>query len=333
MKILIYKGDYDLVKKSGVGQAIIHQEKALRLNNIDYTTDENDEYDVVHINTIMSKSKKFAKKAKAKGKKVIYYGHSTMEDFRDSFRGANLVSKFFKKWIISCYNLGDIIITPTIYSKNILEGYNIDKRIYSLSNGIDLDKFKGSKDSRKKFREKYNLNEDDKVIISVGHLIKRKGIDDFIKIAKMLPDYKFIWFGYTNPKLLTHEIKKSIKNRPDNVIMAGFVDQHELVDCYIGSDLFLFMTHEETEGIVLLEAFASKIQVLIRDIKIYEDMFTDGINLYKAKTNEEFANTINEILKGNKKTTINKAYEYVQQRSIENIGKKLNNIYKRLCIN
>ena len=34
MKILIYKGDYDLVKQSGVGQAIEHQEKALKLNNM-----------------------------------------------------------------------------------------------------------------------------------------------------------------------------------------------------------------------------------------------------------------------------------------------------------
>lgn len=57
MKILIYKGDYDLVKQSGVGQAIEHQEKALKLNNIDYTTDETDDYDIVHINTIMPKSK------------------------------------------------------------------------------------------------------------------------------------------------------------------------------------------------------------------------------------------------------------------------------------
>ena len=92
MKILIYKGDYDLVKQSGVGQAIEHQEKALKLNNIAYTTDENDDYDIVHINTIMPKSKSFGRKAKKQGKKVIYYGHSTMEDFRNSFRGANLLS-------------------------------------------------------------------------------------------------------------------------------------------------------------------------------------------------------------------------------------------------
>lgn len=211
MKILIYKGDYDLVKQSGVGQAIEHQEKALKLNNIDYTTDETDDYDIVHINTIMPKSKKFGLKAKKQGKKVIYYGHSTMEDFRNSFRGANLLSRLFKKWIISCYNIGDIIITPSQYSKNILEGYGINKKIYSLSNGIDLDKFKGDKDSRKRFRDKYNLKDDDKVIISVGHLMKRKGLDDFLEVARKLPQYKFIWFGHTNPKLLTTNIKKAIK--------------------------------------------------------------------------------------------------------------------------
>ena len=329
MKILIYKGDYDLVKQSGVGQAIEHQEKALKLNNIDYTTDENDDYDIVHINTIMPKSKRFAKKAKKQGKKVIYYGHSTMEDFRNSFRGANLLSRLFKKWIISCYNLGDIIITPSNYSKNILEGYGINKKIYSLSNGIDLDKFKANENSRRRFRDKYKLRDDDKVIISVGHLIKRKGLDDFIEVARKLPNYKFIWFGYTNPKLLTSQIKKAIKNKPDNVIMAGYVSQQELVDCYHGSDLFLFMTREETEGIVLLEAFASKIRVLVRDIKIYEDMFTDGKELIKAKTNDEFASKINEII-NNQNSTLEEAYRYVKQRSVKRVGEKLKNIYSSL---
>lgn len=27
---------------------------------------------------------------------------------------------------------------------------------------------------------------------------KRKGIDDFVKVAEMMPDVRFIWFGETN---------------------------------------------------------------------------------------------------------------------------------------
>ena len=48
----------------------------------------------------------------SEGKKVIYYGHSTMEDFMNSFRGSNLVAPLFKKWLQVCYRQGDIICNP-----------------------------------------------------------------------------------------------------------------------------------------------------------------------------------------------------------------------------
>lgn len=151
MKILIYKGDYDLVKQSGVGQAIEHQEKALKLNNIDYTTDETDDYDIVHINTIMPKSKKFGRTAKKQGKKVIYYGHSTMEDFRNSFRGANLLSRLFKKWIISCYNIGDIIITPSQYSKTYLKDMELIRKFTAYRMVLTLINLRATKIAERDF--------------------------------------------------------------------------------------------------------------------------------------------------------------------------------------
>ena len=36
-------------------------------------------------------------KVKQSKKKVIYYGHSTMEDFKNSFIGSNLAAPIFKK--------------------------------------------------------------------------------------------------------------------------------------------------------------------------------------------------------------------------------------------
>ena len=53
MKVKLYFGQEDAIKKSGIGRAFIHQKKALELNNIAYTTDKNDlNYDILHINTI-----------------------------------------------------------------------------------------------------------------------------------------------------------------------------------------------------------------------------------------------------------------------------------------
>ena len=52
MKVLLHSDKMKQIEKSGVGRAIKHQMKALELNNVEYTLDVNDDYDIIHINTI-----------------------------------------------------------------------------------------------------------------------------------------------------------------------------------------------------------------------------------------------------------------------------------------
>ncbi|MDU1879277.1 MAG: glycosyl transferase family 1, partial [Finegoldia magna] len=70
-------------------------------------------------------------------------------------------------------------------------------------------------------------------------------------------------------------------------------------------------------------------KVLVRDIKIYEDMFTDGKELIKAKTNDEFVSKILKII-NNQNSTVEEAFRYVRERSVRRIGEKLKNIYSTL---
>lgn len=330
MKILLYTGLLKLVEKSGIGRAIHHQQKALEESSISYTTNIKDSYDVVQLNTIFPDSVFVAIFSKIRRKKVVYYGHSTMEDFKNSFKGSNLVAPLFKRWIMFCYRLGDVIITPTEYSKKLLKGYGIKKPIFALSNGVDLSYFSPSTEGAKRFREKYSLSDDQKVVISVGHYIERKGISDFIKLAKLMPEVIFIWFGYTNPNLIPRSICKAINTAPKNVIFPGYVCRDELRDAYSGSDLFLFLTHEETEGIVLLEALAMKIPILIRDISIYREQFSDGKELYKGNTLDEFKDKIIKILTGVLPSLQHSGYKVVKQKDIGIIGTQLQVIYEGL---
>lgn len=329
MRVLIYYGDMKIVEKSGVGMAVVHQMKALEKAGVDHTTDASSHYDIVHINTTFPKSYLFSKKSKRRGKKVIYYGHSTMEDFKNSFVGSNLVAPLFKWWITKCYNSGDVIITPTEYSKSILETYDIKRPIYAVSNGIDLDFFRADPAYRKRFREKYGIGEEEKVVVSVGHFIERKGLDQFVEVAKALPEYQFYWFGYTAPALLTKKIKDALDTKLPNLHFPGYIEQEELRDAYVGSDLFLFMTREETEGIVLLEALGCKVPILVRDITIY-DSIPDGKVVYKAKTVPEFVEKTRGILEGELPSLTDAAYAFVKERSIERVGERLKEIYKDL---
>lgn len=330
MKILLHSDKQKSIEKSGVGRAIKHQMQALSLNNIEYTTNPKDDFDIIHINTIFPESYLMGVMAKKKGKKVVFHAHSTEEDFRNSFILSNQVAPVFKTWLKKCYSSADIVITPTPYSKRLLDNYDLGKEVVAISNGIELDYYKQDSEAKDRFRKKYGFKKDDKVIISVGLYIERKGITDFVELAKLLPEYKFVWFGYTNLNTVPPKIREAVETKLDNLYFPGYVSRDELKDAYLGSDLFLFLTHEETEGIVLLEAMAAKVPTLIRDIPIYEGWFNDGVNVYKATNNDEFKEKIVGILENKLPSTVEEGYKVAKERDIKNIGKELIKVYKKL---
>ena len=331
MKICIYGGSEKIVEKSGVGSAIRHQEIMLRDAGCDVVKHIDAETEVVHLNTVFPDSVIEALIAKISKKTVIYYGHSTMEDFRYSFKGSNLLAPMFRIWIKFCYNMGDVILTPTEYSRRLLIGYGIKKPVIALSNGIDIRQYVPNIEKRKIFRQKYHLPEDKKVIISVGHYIERKGILEFIEMAKKMPEVQFLWFGYTNPKLIPAKVQKAMENAPVNVWFPGYVTPEELMYAYQGSDLFCFMSHEETEGIVVLEAMACEIPVLVRDIPVYEDWLEDGVNVYKAVYTDEFIDIAEKILNGNLPDLSKQGREVARERSLLVIADKMKEIYQKYC--
>lgn len=328
MKVLLYTGSLKLVDKSGIGQAIKHQKKALELLRIPHTSNSKENYDIVHLNTIFPNTLWMAWLAKSRGKKIIYYAHSTMEDFRNSFIGSNLFAPLFKRWITFCYNHGDIIITPTDYSKNILRTYAIKPPIYTLTNGIDTAYFKRTEEGRQRFRKKYHINREEKVILSVGHYMERKGILDFVKLAKKMPCYQFYWFGYTNLRMVPTTVKRAIACKLPNLHFPGYITREELRDAYAGSDLFLFLTHEETEGIVLLEALAAKIPLLIRDIPIYQHWLQHEDSVYKGRRIEDFEQISKAIIEQRLPNLTIKGFQLALERDIKVMSDKLVELYQ-----
>ncbi|MGN6712391.1 glycosyltransferase family 4 protein [Anaerocolumna jejuensis] len=330
MKIWLYNGCMKLLSKSGIGKAYEHQKSALEQKGIEYTSKFSRNFNIVQLNTIFPDSVLVALLAKLMRKRVIYYAHSTMEDFKNSFKGSNLLAGIFKKWIEFCYNLGDLIITPTEYSKQLLEEYAVSKKIIFLTNGIDLDFYQRDAESKATFREKYHFSKDDKIIISAGHYIERKGIEDFAELAARMPEYQFVWFGYTNLKLVPDKIRGIVETKLPNLHFPGYITSEELREAYSGSDLFLFLTHEETEGIVLLEALAMKIPLLIRDIPIYRNWLMDRKQVYKGTELAEFESLIHQIVQGQALSLAEEGYTVAKERSISNVGNVLLGIYIKL---
>lgn len=327
MKVLLYTEGLKTISKSGLGKAIKHQMKALEDNKIDYTTSLKDDFDVLHINFYGPKSYLFAKKAKKKGKTIVYHAHSTEEDFRNSFLFSNLVAPLFKKWLIKCYSLGDHLITPTEYSKRLLENYNIGRPIHAISNGVETKFFEKNEKAGLDFRKTYGYSKKDKVIVGIGLYIERKGILDFVELAKRLPDYKFIWFGYSPLWASPRKIKKAVTTKLPNLHFAGYVDSSMIKAALSGANLYLFPTLEETEGIPIIEALTSKIPTLIRDIPVFEE-YEANKAVYKAKDVDEFEEMIPKIIEGKLPDLTEEGYKVAKKKDLKTVGKEMIKVYE-----
>ena len=329
MRVFIYNGGLRLVGRSGVGQAIFHQREMLRRARITTTHHWLQKAGAVHINTVLPDSVLAALAAKLMGRKVIYYGHSTMEDFRGSFRGSDRMAPLFRRWITFCYSLGDVVLTPTEYSRRLLESYGLKPPVYSISNGVDTDFFAPDPARRENFRRRWNIPEGQRTVISVGHTIARKGLPEFLDLAARMPSVRFLWFGWTDPHLIPQEVRQAMEQAPENVTFAGFVDRETLREAYCGADVFAFMSHEETEGIVVLEALACGIPTVVRDIPVYANWLTDGVSVYKAADPSGFADKVQGLLDGTLPSLAEGGLQVARERSMAATGEKLKAIYQR----
>ena len=331
MKVLLYFEGEKVISKSGIGRAMKHQMAALASQQVEYTVNPDDDFDILHINTVGPNSNSIIKKARKNHKKIIYHAHSTEEDFRNSFMLSNQLAPLFKKRLVSLYSKADHIITPTPYSKSLIEGYGITLPVHAISNGIDLNRFNYNAENIAAFRKYFKLKESEKVIICVGLFFVRKGILDFIEVAKRLPEYTFIWFGHVPLYSIPKQIRDIVtKDHPHNVIFPGYVSGPVIEGAFCGADAFFFPSNEETEGIVVLEALASYQQVIIRDIPVFEPWMIDKVNCYKGSNVDDFTRLVDDVVNHRVPDVSQEGRKTAEARSIPEIGRELKAVYEQV---
>ena len=330
MKVLLYFENQDKIKTSGIGRALKHQIQALTSAGVEYTLDPKDTYDIAHINTYFPKAKHLIKKLKRKHIPVIVHGHSTIEDFRNSFRNWRLMALWFNPNLMWFYSHADYIITPSAYSKKLIDSYNLGTPVEYISNGIDPELYSYKEEDVKAFKEFFKIKEGEKVVIGVGFPFNRKGLKDFFEVASKMSDVKFIWFGALQRILTQRNVLRAIKHRPSNVLMPGYIDNKIIRGAYHYAECLFFPSYEETEGIVVLESLASNCVTLIRDIGVYEDWLEDGRDCYKAHNNDEFLAKIKYLMSHDNSKIKENGMKLVKERSLDKVGIELKKTYEKV---
>ena len=111
---------------------------------------------------------------------------------------------------------------------------------------------------KRQFRNQLKMYED-KIVLSVGQLIHRKGIDILIKAASQLNNTGIYIIGGT-PSDEYVELKR--KYNANNIHFIGFKDKNELSKYYRAADVFVLPTREDIWGLVVNEAMSYGIPVV-----------------------------------------------------------------------
>jgi len=283
--------------------------------------------DVLHAHTFGPVALLFVLVYKARRRAVIIHAHTTPQDVKKSYVGAGLFSRFLKYYLRLYYNLADICIAPSNYTKELLlQTLNVKGRIEVLSNGIDLDSFRCTEVRAMRFKKQQALS-GRPLVMSVGFVFIRKGIRDFIEAARELPDYDFVWVGRVLPSaLLPRDTWRMLTNTPRNVRFTGRVES--VCDPLSAADVFVFPSYEENQGIVALEASACALPIVLRDLPVYAE-YIHETNCLKFSTHQEFVAAIDTLVRDRAKASVlgENAKEMAQSHDLRLLSKQLLHIY------
>ena len=295
-------------------------------------------FDIIHAHSPFSMGL-FAKHISSKQKiPFVYTHHIQYAEYAKLYFKKRLIppslARIWSKWFS---DLADLVIAPSSKIKHNLEEYGVRKKITVLATGINTDVFKISKSAKKTLRKKIKVSSRNKILLFVGRIELEKNpgflIEVLSRILKFRKDVVLLMIGEGS---YVEELKKKAKKLKieKSVVFLGKVPHPEIPLYYQGTDIFVFSSLTETQGIIMLEAAACGLPI----VALYDKVFTDVVQnkkngfLVKEENPDIFAKNILYIL--NNPSVYNKFSSFARKtaRHFSELKqtKKLLKIYKNL---
>jgi phosphatidylinositol alpha-1,6-mannosyltransferase len=220
-------------------------------------------------------------------------------------------NRLFQMVIPKCVGKASVVfcISQATADEAIKRG--VSKSIVRVIPIAVTDKYHGSKElAHKDLRHKYNLDNNTQVLLTVGRLVKRKGVAWFIdnvmpKLVKAHPNTMYLVVGGGEDKT---KIEDAISRNSldDHVKMLGKVDNDTIPLLYNGSDVFVQPNIQvagdiEGFGLVLLEASICELPVVAANLEGIKDAVTNKENgmLVDSEDAGAFVREISKFLTDN----------------------------------
>lgn len=117
-------------------------------------------------------------------------------------------------------------------------------------------------DKKKAFRSNLGITEE-RIVLSVGQFIHRKGFDILMRAAKNISENTGVYIVGAEAPQEYLDLKERLELK--NVHFVGFTPKEKLKEYYLASDVFVLPTREDNWGLVINEAMGYGLPVVTTD--------------------------------------------------------------------
>lgn len=224
------------------------------------------------------------------------------------------------------------------------------KKLKYIPQGVDIEKFYPPKQAEKQqLKKKLGLSDFNKIIIFVGTIIKRKGVDllinSWVLAQEYHPDALLLLvgldkFGKKNVNKneldsFVDKIKGIINKNKSNVLFTGRVNNvEEYLKC---ADILVLPSRKEGFGNVILEAMACGLPAIVTYMDgVSSETVLPGYNGFIVHNERELSDIIHNLLADislAKKLGKNARSSVLKRFALEDIAKQYVEVYRSLIRN
>ena len=262
----------------------------------------------------------------SKIKKIPYIAH-IHADVSPSGKLGFLLPFYKKMFLQRILNSASKIVVPTTdYVNLISKKYAIPKtKIYRIPNGVDLEHF----------RSMSTRLHNPVRLLSIGRLSKPKNIPLLIQSFKLVignnsrnAELHIVGEGEEKSRISSLIKKEELEKK---ILLHGALLGKDLYDIYSYSDIFILTSECESFGLVLIEAMASGLPVVVSDITSVKNIVKNNITgLLIKQTPEDFAQAVEKLLcnPGLRKKIIENGLQEAKKYDWNEIVRKFEHIYE-----
>jgi 1,2-diacylglycerol 3-alpha-glucosyltransferase len=300
--------------------------------------------EIIHINTEFTANIAARIYAKARGYPLLVTSHTDWEDYVCNyirFVNPRLMRATVRFLMRALYRTPDVVITPSRNQQRKLKSYHILKRFIVIPTGISSAFEPKGKDEVATYREsldgRFPMLRGKRLLLFAGRITVEKDAKFLLPVLRRVIEREgnvalvFVGDGPARTQLEGSVRRAGLSG---NCVFIGYVGRAELPLVYAASEVFVFPSKTETQGLCTIEAMCCGLPIVaIGEMGTLDVMRGDNGGFMVRNDEAEFAEAVLRLLEdeGLREAKSREAIEWSKQYRIEVTTERLVRLYEVLA--